>query len=521
MALHVTIKKIRTMKRISYYLVLFLILVIGNSCEEEDYKSMNITQYQEGIDIKQFVGDLTSHIVVKNSAGEDVTDVDMGAVFFVIDNTEGGADSRTWTVTQNGETKTYTKQLERFVFTKPGDAVISLESKRASDGATITSSVTIPINWIPVDAEFTTVQEPVDGVITIFQGASIDFITTLAGSPTMFDWQIVGTETITSDEQNPTIRFVEPGTYNVTFTASRDDGATGITEKVVQKTGLIVVKKLNIEIIRAVATDGKIVVEYNHPINQVLPAEVASEFSVTINTAAGAVLTPEIQSISAIDDYKIEIVFADKMYSDDVVILNFTSAGHFVDKTGLGEILNDEEPCVYGHNLMINTDMEDPSRWGWNWNPDPAADYGFVNENSEKYAIKPYQGLNCLYMVQGGGVSIGLEQGLTFAAGDVFEIAYEAQKLGNTGGGGFERRASLIQWSGGNDAGGNWSSANDPGLNFWKTLKQKVVVGDAAGSGGTKGKVGTFYFTLIRYNGSATEPIFIDNFRIYIPNPRP
>ena len=69
------------MKKIIYFLFLLVFVVGFSSCNEEDYKNINITNYEEPIDIKEFVGDMTAQIVVKNPDGINVTDVDMGSTF--------------------------------------------------------------------------------------------------------------------------------------------------------------------------------------------------------------------------------------------------------------------------------------------------------------------------------------------------------------------------------------------------------------------------------------------------------
>ncbi|MGQ1783683.1 MULTISPECIES: PKD domain-containing protein [unclassified Saccharicrinis] len=503
------------MKKILYFLSLMLIILSVTSCDEEDYKGLDISKDDREVDVKELMGNLSGHIVIKNAQGDDVTDVDMGQTFYLIDNTEGGVDNRTWTITQAGETMSSDEQLFRVNLSKPGEASISLTSTRSSDGEEVTSTVSLPINKIPVSADY--IASPVNeaGVVNQFMGYPVVFTTTVEGSPTLFDWQFVGPETLTSDQLNPTMIFTKAGVYDVTLTAGRDDGAEGITEDIVEKVGFIVVEQLNVKPIRAVATDNKIEIQYNHPIAQTLPSEAINEFSLTINTNSGAVLTPELIRLTVTGEKTLEITFADQMYSDDEVLLSFTSAGSLKDATGLVVPLDlANEPCVYGHNLLLNTDMEDQSVWMYNTNNEGTAE--FVNESSVANPIKPYQGSWCRAIVKGpGNCSFAVIQGLEVAEGDVIEIAYEAQRAGNIGGA-LERRVSTWLGGGSNDAGGNWSSANQGGVGSWETVRKTINV-----SADTKGKTGVLYFNFLRYNGGETQALWIDNYRVYVPNPRP
>lgn len=507
------------MRKISYHLLSLILILTVFSCEEINYKDMNIAQYKEEVNVKDLVGDLTSHIVVKTPDGADVTAVDMGATFYAIDNTEGGADSRTWTITQGSNTITSDKQLVKLSFARPGQVTLSLTSKRTSDGKEITSQTTVTINSIPVEASFLT--NPVDeaGVINIFEGDEVTFTTEVKGSPTMFDWVFEGPETLTSSEQNPTVQFIQVGVYNVKFTASRDDGEAGISSDVVEKTAFINVQKRNVQLIRAIATDNKIELQYNFPVASNV-ADAASEFSISINTAAGATLTPPVMGLESKDASTLVLTFGDNMFSDDEVLLTFAPTGKLKDATGLvmPEAF-ENEPCVYGKTLAWG-DMEDESKWAKSWNTaNNDGKFLFVDENSPDLPMKPYQGHKCIVITRGSAsTGVSLLQGYDVQEGDVFEFAYEALSVESVPGA-LERRMSTTAGDGSNAAGGNWMQAkqNGNGTGKWMTVRKTINV-----SAQTKGKTGTLYFHFLRYGGgSDTAAIWIDNLRIYFPNPRP
>jgi len=496
-----------------------LLVIFSTSCVEENYKDINIANLKPEENIKEFVGDLTSHIVVMNMKGETITEIDMGEAFYVIENTEGGASSRKWTIAQGTATISPVDQLIRLNYGTPGIVNITLSSTRSSDGKTVTSTATVKIKSIPVSAKFITNPVEVDNKINILTSKTITFSSISLGSPTMYSWKFEGPETLTSTEKNPTITFMKPGTYKVTFSVKRDDGPDGISENALVKESYIKVDQLVVDLIRAVATDNKILLQFTKPIAQNIPANAINEFSIVINNAAkGLKITPQVLGISAKSESTVELTFSDKMYSNDEVLISFTPTGILKDGTGFytpEKITN--EPCVYGYNLWTNSDTEDEAKFSVSTGQKGTGYFKFVNENSPMNPMKPYQGKSCMVLAHGSdGIGVSLLQGFTVAAGDVVELAYEGRMVDNASGS-IERRMSKTMASGANDANGNWTIAKDnAGLNVWKTITKQIAV-----SSGTNGQTGVLYFTMLRYGGAATSLIWFDNIRIYKPNPRP
>ncbi|MBT9187574.1 PKD domain-containing protein [Zobellia russellii] len=503
------------------YLILFMFFIFSTpSCEQEDYRDVNITQDMEERATKEFVGDLTSNIIVKDLEGAMVNEIDMGKTFFVIDNTEGNSDTSEWTITKGDETITSKEQMVRLNFSNPGEAIVKLTSTRSSDGKSTTSETSITIKSVPVKTSFIT--QPVDNgaAINIYSSNSITFTNTSQGSPTEFNWVFESPdETLTSTEENPTITFLTPGIYNVSLTAKRDDGDEGISEDTIQKMGYIQVEQLVVELIRAVATDSKIELQFTQPISQDIPANAISEFMLTVNTNNGTVLTPDIISIEATGEKTVELTFSDKMYSDDEVLVSFNPTGILKDATNnyIPEMFT-EEPCVYGHNLWSGTDTEDESKFALSNNSSGSGFFKFVNENSAELPMEPYQGRSCIGFVRGDDkIGLSVMQGYTVAEGDVVVLAYEGKRIEDVAGA-LERRMSTTMASGGNDANGNWSSVNsNGGDNEWITVTKTINV-----SGDTNGNTGELFLTFFRYGGNSdTAALWIDNLRIYKPNPRP
>lgn len=505
------------MKKIAYYIFFLVFIITYASCDEENYKDIDITRLEEEIDVKEFVGDLTSQIVITNLEGESVSEIDMGQTFYVIDNTENGSDSRIWTITRGTQTITSDEQFVRLNFAKPGTVTISLTATRTLDGKSVTSEEAVQVNSIPITANFMTDVVEDDGMLTIKTGDYITFMDNSMGVPTIYDWEFEGAVTVDRDEKEPKVRYETPGLYKVTYKASREDNPGEFVEDEIVKTGYVNVLQRVVYLVRAVAKDSKIELQYSEPIAQNVPANAIGEFSLKINTKAGAALTPTISALAVTGQNSVTLTFSDQMYSDDKVLLSFNPTGILKDATALTlpEAVTDE-PCVYGHNYLLNTDMEDYTKFMLNSNNE-GGKFFFVNENSAEYAMKPYQGRNCMALV-GSQFSLSAVPGFTVAMGDKFEFAYEALRVVNLSGA-LERRISTVSGNGSNDAGGNWSSANQGGVNAWKTESKTVTVGPSGSE--TKGKEGTLYFNFMHYNGSATDVLWVDNLRIYKPNPRP
>lgn len=496
--------------------MLLVFVAAFSSCEKVDYKEMNITNYEEEIDIKEFVGDLTGHIIIKDVEGNTFDNIDMGQTFYVVDNTEGGATDREWNISLGDFSVTSKEQFVRLNIPVDGDLKISLTSTRSSDGKTVTSEETIKVNFVPVAVDFISNPGEEGGVVNSYGGHDITFTTIVSGAPSDFEWKFEGPVTITSTEQDPVVKFTELGMYDLTLTAKRSDGE----QVVISKPAYINVEKLVINLIRSVATDNKIALQFDKPIDQNIPADAASEFSIVINTAAGASLTPDVISFKAVSDSVAEIAFADKMYSDDEVLLSFSPSGLFKDATGLVSPEAFTDPCVYGYNLWLNADCEDQSKIVRGNNTlDTDGVFAFVDAEHADYPMEPYQGNTCMVIVKGGDkVSASVVQGFTVAEGDVIEFAYEARSVEAIDGA-MERRMSLVSADGSNAAGGNWMSAGDngKGQDKWMKVSKQITVGTD-----TKAQSGELFFHFLRYGGTNdTGAIWIDNLRIYYPNPRP
>lgn len=78
---------------------------------------------------------------------------------------------------------------------------------------------------IVCEADFITLGETV-----ICPGGEVEFSDMSFNGPTSWSWTFTGGSPASSSEQNPVVTFDEPGTYDVTLTASNENGSASITK---------------------------------------------------------------------------------------------------------------------------------------------------------------------------------------------------------------------------------------------------------------------------------------------------
>lgn len=66
--------------------------------------------------------------------------------------------------------------------------------------------------------------------ITVTTGEEINFVDLSAGTPTSWQWSFPGATPATSTEQNPTVIYEHPGTYDVTLTVTDAEGSDVVTK---------------------------------------------------------------------------------------------------------------------------------------------------------------------------------------------------------------------------------------------------------------------------------------------------
>lgn len=332
-----------------YLLYVLFILVGAVACSDDD----TVIGDDED-DIRDF-GDVEAKFEAKKFDGTVTRQVTMGETVSFFDISNGRPDIRTWNL-PGAEPQSSERLMTTVIYPVPGVYDVSLSVERSSDGQSdeLTEANYIEVLTIPVEAAFGTDPAEENGVVNIKSGDVVKFTDATTGLPEIWQWTLPGGTPSSSTEQSPTVQYLEPGTYDVTFKATRDDAGV-LTEDEISKSAYINVVQRVVGYAGAVATDDKIVLSYTEALAENIPAGAASEFSLTIKTAKGATLNPSITGVSRVDDFNLELTFSDKMFSDDELLLSYTPTGQIMDATGLymPEPLTDE-PCLDGKNLWDN-----------------------------------------------------------------------------------------------------------------------------------------------------------------------
>ncbi len=116
-------------------------------------------------------------------------------------------------------------------YNQPGTYAVTLEIKNSKTSAVEKKTGFITVNYRDVAADFTA------SLTTIKQEETVTFTDKSAGMPNKWAWEFKsGATVITSDQQNPAIKFSVPGIYTVTLVATNPKGSN-----TVMKTNLVTV----------------------------------------------------------------------------------------------------------------------------------------------------------------------------------------------------------------------------------------------------------------------------------------
>lgn len=159
----------------------------------------------------------TDYITVEAPATSDFTfTVNGGEVIF--NNTSTNADTYSWDF-GNGDTSTDLNPVYTYSSSGSYDVVLS----STNDCGTVTSTQTVMISLAPV-AAFSTV-----GSTTDCAEFTIDFVDESTFNPTSWQWTFEGGTPASSTDQNPSVTYSTPGTYDVTLTVSNAQGMNTAT----------------------------------------------------------------------------------------------------------------------------------------------------------------------------------------------------------------------------------------------------------------------------------------------------
>ncbi len=166
----------------------------------------------------------TSYIVVGSTPIADF-DVNFSGGVYSFTNNTTGATSYSWDF---GDGNMSTDMNPTHTYTTDGTFVTTLTA--TNDCGSVTTTQTITVTTIPVVA-FTA--DVVSGCAPLV----VNFMDETTGTVNSWSWEIQGGTPNTSTEQNPTVTFDTPGTYDVTLTVTNPNGSYPITQ-----TSMIVVE---------------------------------------------------------------------------------------------------------------------------------------------------------------------------------------------------------------------------------------------------------------------------------------
>ena len=129
-------------------------------------------------------------------------------------NNSSNATSYSWNF---GDGNGSTEASPTHNYASAGSYTVELISSNMCGSTSETQTITTTL--IPV-AQISTVQSP-SGCATY----TIDFVDSSLGSPTAWNWSFPGGNPSTSNEQNPTVSYANPGKYSVSLTVSNAAGS--------------------------------------------------------------------------------------------------------------------------------------------------------------------------------------------------------------------------------------------------------------------------------------------------------
>ena len=148
-------------------------------------------------------------------AGESVT---------FVDQSTGQPSSWSWEF-EGGSPAKSDLSGPTVVYNQPGTFAVSLEIKNAKTSAIERKTAYITVDYRDVAADFTA------SSTAIRQDETVTFTDASAGMPTKWAWEFKsGATVITSDQQNPAIKFTVPGVYTVTLVVTNPKGSATVVK---------------------------------------------------------------------------------------------------------------------------------------------------------------------------------------------------------------------------------------------------------------------------------------------------
>ena len=138
-------------------------------------------------------------------------------------NRSENAQSYVWSFT-GGNPSTSTEVNPQVTYSTPGTYAVSLQAINTTGFDTYTASQLITVKAVATSANFTA------SATTVIAGSQVSFTDQSTQNPTAWDWTFEGGSPASSNAQNPTVTYSEPGTYAVELKVTNAGGSDIISK---------------------------------------------------------------------------------------------------------------------------------------------------------------------------------------------------------------------------------------------------------------------------------------------------
>lgn len=165
---------------------------------------------------------LNSRLVAQFKAEKE--NILAGETVLFTDISEGQPSSWNWTF-DGGQPSTSNLSGPSVTYAKPGTYAVTLEIKNGVSSVIEKKTGYIVVGYHGVAAEFEA------SAASIVQDESISFTDKSSGMPTIWAWEFKsGSTVLTSQDQNPIVKFTIPGVYTVSLMVTNPKGTNTVTK---------------------------------------------------------------------------------------------------------------------------------------------------------------------------------------------------------------------------------------------------------------------------------------------------
>jgi len=154
------------------------------------------------------------------------TTLDMGGSVDFSDLSQGDPTGWTWTFEGGTPASSTSQNPQDIVYNAAGTYDVTLTITKGSDTDTETKTGYITVN----DPTVAPVADFEANVTTIFVGQSVQFTDLSQNAPTDYTWTFEGGTPASSEDQNPSVTYNTPGTYDVTLFVENSAGDDEMTK---------------------------------------------------------------------------------------------------------------------------------------------------------------------------------------------------------------------------------------------------------------------------------------------------